>query len=201
MITYILVHCKHNGCNQSFTPAFGGDHRKLFGQVSLNSPKVFLFYDKSKANEFFHEYMNDVDVIDERCKKSGKVEHIDFCTCGILDLDDEGDVRLFYNKTDQIYLLEISAQVYMSCDETQISVNNANLTRRFMRDCKKLEVEQRNAYIELGKMCMRCNDPEVIDESSDETSKNENEKNDPEPIGEEKKPVKKPRKTKKNDTV
>ncbi len=149
---YALVHCKHVGCGDNYKPT-----PQMFSQVQLNPPKIFLFDNKFSANEFFYEYMNDVDVIDERCKKGEEVIHQDYCTCGIIEQDDQGDTRLFYNKTNQIYLLETGVQVLTIPDEIRMSVHNANLTRKFFRTYKKMEREQRDAYVDLGKMCLKCN--------------------------------------------
>ena len=95
---YIIVHCKHEGC---YDPkcVLDIETNKRITPVTINPPKVFFFSDKEQANDFFSEYMNDVDVIDERCIKSdGELEHLDYCTCGIIEMDDEGNTILFYNR-------------------------------------------------------------------------------------------------------
>ena len=157
-VKYMLVHCKHNGCNE---PGMG-ELNNLFNQVTLNPPKVFIFDDKEKANEFFYEYMNDVDVIDRRCKTGDTAKHVPFCSCGIIEHDDAGDTCLYYNKLNQIFLLEQSATVLMTPQDTRISINNANLTHKLVRNCKRMDREQRDAYIILGKMCQGCNESEPV---------------------------------------
>jgi hypothetical protein len=172
---YALVHCKHVGCCENYKPT-----GQMFTQIHLNPPKIFLFDNKFSANEFFHEYMNDVDVIDERCKKGDQVEHIDHCTCGIIELDDNGDTRLFYNKINQIYLLETGVQVLTVPDEIHMSVHNANLTRKFFRTCKQMEREQREAYVELGNLCAKSIfiDDMKLQKEKEKEKDNENEEED-----------------------
>jgi hypothetical protein len=63
----------------------------------MNWNVILLFNDKEEAHDFFNEYMNDIDVIDPRCKKGDEVEHIDYCTCGIIEMDEEDNPILFYN--------------------------------------------------------------------------------------------------------
>ena len=169
LVKYALVHCKHAGCCEKFKPT-----NQMFSQIPLNPPKIFLFDNKFSANEFFHEYMNDVDVIDERCKIGDLIEHIDHCTCEILELDEQGDTRLFYNKINQIYLLETGVQVLTVPDEIYMSVHNANLTRKFFRTCKQMEREQREAYVDLGNMCAKSimiDDLNIEKDKEDEQAK------------------------------
>ena len=66
MIKYIIVHCKHNGCyDYAYYEEEKNGRKKPI--VTINPPKIFLFDDKAQAKEFFDEYINDVDVLDERC--------------------------------------------------------------------------------------------------------------------------------------
>ena len=51
-----------------------------------------MFDSREQAQDFFEEYINDVDVLDIRCKKGDDVFHIDYCTCGIIELDEDGSV-------------------------------------------------------------------------------------------------------------
>jgi hypothetical protein len=59
---------------------------------------MFLFNTREEAQDFFEEYMNDVDCIDNRCKKGNDVVHMDYCTCGIIEMDEDDNPILFYNK-------------------------------------------------------------------------------------------------------
>ena len=102
--------------------------------------------------------MNDVDVIDSRCKKGEEVEHQDYCTCGIIELDDDSNPILFYNKKNQIFLLENSAQVFTPPQIVKDDIINYNLTNSLIKRCKKLDKEQKQRYIDLGKMCEECID-------------------------------------------
>jgi hypothetical protein len=105
--------------------------------------------------------MNDVDCIDNRCKKGNDVVHMDYCTCGIIEMDEEDNPILFYNKKNQIFLLEQGAQVFQPIQELKNDSKNFNLTNNLMRKCKSLGREQRKRYIELGKYCEDCNTKET----------------------------------------
>ena len=88
---YIIVHNKHEGC-YDFQYYEDNSTKTRLTSITINPPKVFLFTDKEQAHEFFSEYMNDVDVLDIRCKKENdEVEHIDYCTCGCIEMDDDGN--------------------------------------------------------------------------------------------------------------
>ena len=131
--------------------------------VTINPPKIFLFDNKAEAKEFFTEYMNDVDVVDQRCRvgqvNNGldeDIHHINHCTCGIIELDEEdGQPILFYNAKHQIFLLEPGPQVYVPSHELKMSALNLNLINSFIRNEKLLDAEQRRRYVELGKRCER----------------------------------------------
>jgi hypothetical protein len=125
-----------------------------------------MFDSREQAQDFFEEYINDVDVLDIRCKKGEEVVHIDYCTCGIIELDEEENPVLFYNKKNQIFLMETGPQVFLPPQELKNDVKNLNLTNRLIRKCKTLGREQRKRYIELGKYCEECQTKP--DNSSDE---------------------------------
>ena len=149
---YIIVHCKHDGCYEDCT-SFNTHHNAQITKITINLPKVFLFTSREEANIFFNEYINDVDVIDPRCKKGDVIEHCQICTCGIIDFDNEGNTVLFYNKTNQIFFLENTAQTFTSSANVNQDVHNMNLTNKFIHNCKKLSREQKEKYIELGQLC------------------------------------------------
>jgi hypothetical protein len=163
MIKYLIIHNKHEGC---YDFQFYEDQtaKMRLTSITINPPKIFMFHDKEQAHEFFNEYINDVDVIDPRCRKGEEVEHIDYCTCGIIELDEEENPILFYNKRNQIFLLENSAQVFLPPQELKNDICNLNLTNKLIRKCKSLDKEQRKRYIELGKMCQECS----VDDTDDE---------------------------------
>jgi hypothetical protein len=48
---------------------------------------------------------------------------------------------------------------------------NLNLTNRLIRKCKSLGKEQRQRYIELGKMCQECTNDDSDEEESTEEEK------------------------------
>ena len=157
MVKYIIVHCRHDGC-YDFQYYEDEKTRTRLTSITINPPKIFMFTTKEDAHEFFDEYMNDIDEIDPRCKKGEEVEHQDYCTCGIIEMDDDGNPILFYNKKNQLFLLEHSAQVFTPPQTLKDDISNLNLTNKLIKKCKKLDKETRDKYIELGKMCQECED-------------------------------------------
>jgi hypothetical protein len=157
MVKYIIVHCRHDGC-YDFQYYEDEKTRTRLTSITINTPKIFMFTTKEDAHEFFDEYMNDIDEIDTRCKKGEEVEHQDYCTCGIIEMDDDGNPILFYNKKNQLFLLEHSAEVFTPPQTLKDDISNLNLTNKLIKKCKKLDKEQREKYIELGKMCQECED-------------------------------------------
>ena len=157
MVKYIIVHCRHDGC-YDFQYYEDEKTRTRLTSITINPPKIFMFTTKEDAHEFFDEYMNDIDEIDVRCKKGDEVEHQDYCTCGIIEMDDDGNPILFYNKKNQLFLLEHSAQVFTPPQTLKDDISNLNLTNKLIKKCKKLDKETRDKYIELGKMCQECED-------------------------------------------
>ncbi len=155
MIKYIIIHNKHEGC-YDFQCYEDQATKMRLTSIRINPPKIFLFNDKEQASDFFSEYINDVDVIDNRCKKGDEVEHIEYCTCGIIELDENENPILFYNKKNQIFLMENGPQVFLPPQEVKIDISNLNLTNKLIRKCKSLGKEQRERYIELGKICEEC---------------------------------------------
>jgi hypothetical protein len=169
MVKYVIIHNKHEGC-YDFQYYEDEASRMRLTSIRINPPKIFMFNDKEQAQDFFEEYINDVDVIDIRCRKGPEVEHIDYCTCGIIELDEEENPILFYNKTNQIFLMEHGPQIFLTPQELKNDIKNLNLTNRLIRKCKTLGKEQRKRYIELGKYCEECS-------ANDKDSDNENGEN------------------------
>jgi hypothetical protein len=173
MVKYIVLHNKHEGC-YDFQYYEDPEAKIRLTSITINPPKLFMFDNREQAQDFFEEYINDVDVIDIRCKKGDEVEHIDYCTCGIIELDDDENPILFYNKKNQIFLLEHGPQTFMPHQELKNDIKNLNLTNRLIRKCKTLGREQRKRYIELGKCCQECTsndkskDEPTISSDSDE---------------------------------
>jgi len=156
MVKYLVVHNKHEGC---YDFQFYQDEaaRIRLTSITINPPKIYMFNTRDDAQDFFEEYINDVDCIDIRCKRGDDVEHIDYCTCGVIELDEEENPILFYNRKNQIFLLEHGPQLFVPPSELKSDIKNLNLTNRLIRKCKSLSREQRNRYIELGKYCQDCN--------------------------------------------
>ena len=178
MVKCVIIHNKHEGC---YDFQFYEDEtaKMRLTSITINPPKIFMFDSREQAQDFFEEYINDVDVLDIRCKKGDEVVHIDYCTCGIIELDEDENPILFYNKKNQIFLMETGPQVFLPPQELKNDVRNLNLTNSLMRKCKTLGREQRKRYIELGKYCEECqtkNDDGTEDE--DEPDDNDNDDDD-----------------------
>jgi hypothetical protein len=167
MIKYLIIHNKHEGCYDFQCYQDEGARIRLTS-ITINPPKIFTFDTRDEAQDFFEEYINDVDCIDVRCRKGDEVEHIDYCTCGIIELDEKGEPILFYNKKNQIFLMEHGPQIFITNRDLKHDISNINLTNRLIRKCKTLGREQRFRYIELGKYCEECNESEMLDSSDDE---------------------------------
>jgi hypothetical protein len=173
MVKYIIIHNKHEGC-YDFQCYEDEATRMRLTSITINPPKIFLFDNKEQAHDFFEEYINDVDVLDIRCKKGDEVEHLEYCTCGIIELDNEDNPILFYNKKNQIFLMEHGPQVFLPNQELKNDIKNLNLTNSLMRKCKKLSREQRKRYIELGKYCEECTTSKKAE--GEESEKDDSEK-------------------------
>jgi len=171
MVKCVIIHNKHEGCYDF--QFYEDEASKLrFTSITINPPKIFMFDSREQAQDFFEEYINDVDVLDLRCKKGDEVVHIDYCTCGIIELDEEENPILFYNKKNQIFLMETGPQVFLPPQEVKNDIKNLNLTNKLIRKCKTLGREQKKRYIELGKYCEECQNKDD-NESDCEEGKNE----------------------------
>ena len=206
MIKYLIIHNKHEGC-YDFQCYQDEAARIRLTSITINPPKIFVFNTRDEAQDFFEEYINDVDCIDIRCKKGDEVEHIDYCTCGIIELDEKGEPILFYNKKNQIFLMEHGPQVFIPDQELKNDIRNLNLTNRLIRKCKSLGREQRKRYIELGRYCEECNAEEPSESDNEDKKKDDSnnivlkEKTEPEEVSAPAAPEKKKRVTKKNSAT
>lgn len=152
MIKYVVIHNKHDGC-YDFQCYEDHENKRRLTSITINPPKIFMFSDKEQAQDFFNDYINEVDVVDNNCKNGEEVEHVDYCTCGIVDLDDDDNPVLFYNKRNQIFFMECGGQTFLPPQNTKNNIEDMNLTNRLIRRCRRLDVEQKQKYIELGKTC------------------------------------------------
>jgi hypothetical protein len=160
MVKYIIVHCKHDGCNE-YKAYEDPDTQKRYTPIQINPPKLFVFDNKEQAKIFFEDYLSDIDDTDIRCKKGIDIEHVEHCSCGVVDLNDEDEPVLFYNKTNQIFLTEVGAQVFETSLNSTYNNKNINLTNKHIRKFKTLSQEQRERYVELGKICQDCKNNDV----------------------------------------
>ena len=176
MVKYIIIHNKHEGC-YDFQYYEDQTTKMRLTSITINPPKIYMFDNKEQAQEFFEEYINDVDVLDIRCKKGDEVEHIDYCTCGIIELDEDENPVLFYNKKNQIFLMENGPKIFLPPQELKNDVKNYNLTNKLIRKCKTLAKEQRKRYVELGKYCEECLTKEEVNELYETDNFSEEDKN------------------------
>lgn len=161
MIKYMVIHCKHEGCYDFH--CYEDEQAKIrFTSIRINPPKVFLFRTRDEAQDFFEDYINDIDCTDLRCRKGEDIEHVELCTCGVIDFDDKDEPVLFYDKKNQVFLMEQGPDFFVPNYEVKSNTKNLNLTNRLIRRCKTLSTEQRNRYIELGKYCQECNEEENL---------------------------------------
>jgi hypothetical protein len=170
MIKYLIIHNKHEGC-YDFQYYEDEVEKIRLTSITINPPKIFMFNNKDQAQDFFEEYVNDIDVIDLKCKKDDEVDHADFCTCGIYEFDDDDNPILFYNKKNQIFLMEHGPQIFVPPQGLKNDMKNLNLTNRLIRKRKTLSRVQRKKYIELGKYCQECanNDNDNNQDSDEDT--------------------------------
>jgi len=155
MVKYIILHNKHDGCYEF--PYFEDESAKIrLTSITINPPKIFMFNNKDQAQDFFEEYINEVDILDTRCKKGEEVEHVEYCTCGITELDEEENPILFYNKRNQIFLLEHGPEVFVPPHEVKQDMKTMNLTNQLLRRKRTLTKELRLQYAELGRFCQKC---------------------------------------------
>jgi hypothetical protein len=176
MVNFIIIHNKHEGC-YDFQCYEDPEKRLRLTSITINPPKIFLFNTREQAQDFFEEYINDVDCIDIKCKKGDEVEHVNYCTCGIIELDEDENPILFYNKKNQIFLMENGPQIFLTPQELKNDVKNLNLTNNLLRKCKSLGRQQRERYIELGKYCQEINTKKLEEENNVEEN-NVEENND-----------------------
>jgi hypothetical protein len=173
MVKYIIIHNKHEGCYDF--KCYQDDVARIRAtSITINPPKLFMFDTREEAQDFFEEYINDVDCIDIKCKRGDEVEHVDYCTCGIIELDERGEPILFYNKRNQIFLMEHGPQIFLPNQELKNDIRNLNLTNNLIRKCKTLGREQRKRYIDLGKYCEECNAQEQSDDETETKPEPEN---------------------------
>lgn len=178
MVKYLIIHNKHEGC-YDFQCYQDEVARIRLTSITINPPKIFLFNSRDEAQDFFEDYINDVDCIDIRCKKGEDVEHIDYCTCGVIELDNDENPILFYNRKNQIFLMEHGPDVFIPNIELKNDIKNMNLTNKLIRKCKSLSREQRRRYIDLGKYCEDCNGDYNLDSSDEEEENKKEEKKEP----------------------
>jgi hypothetical protein len=158
MVKYMVVHCKHEGC-YDFQCYEDEENQIRLTSIRINPPKIFMFDSKDAAHNFMCDYISEVDIVDNKCKKGEDIEHEEYCTCGMVEQDEEGNPILFYNKKNQIFFIEDNAQVFGVQDNLKNDIRNYNMTNRLLRGkYKRLDKIQKEKYIELGELCKQCID-------------------------------------------
>jgi flagellar biosynthesis GTPase FlhF len=150
--THLVI---HNTFQKTYNCNNCSDEPYMMNQTII-PPKVFMFYNKEQAQEFYSDYINDIDEIDERCKKGQEIEHVNYCICGVLELDDDGNPIFFNNKKNHIYLLEVAGTIMSVPYKLKHEIHTMNSTISNLKKYKTLSGEQINKYIQLGKMCEEC---------------------------------------------
>ena len=158
MVKYMVVHCKHDGC-YDFQCYEDEANQIRLTSIRINPPKIFMFDSKDAAHNFMCDYISEVDVVDNKCKKGEDIEHADYCTCGMVELDDEGNPILFYNKKNQIFFIEDTGQIFGVQDSLKNDIRNFNMTNRLLKKYQHLDKIQKQKYIELGELCKQCMEP------------------------------------------
>ena len=161
--THLVI---HNTFQKTYNCNNCSDEPYMMNQ-SIIPPKVYMFYNKEQAQEFYSDYINDIDEIDERCKKGQDIEHVNYCICGVLELDDDGNPVFFNNKKNHIYLLEVAGTIMSVPYKLKHEIHTMNSTISNLKKYKTLSGEQINKYIQLGKMCEECLNDNAV-ESDDE---------------------------------
>ncbi len=177
MIKYLIIHNKHEGC-YDFQYYEDEVEKIRLTSITINPPKIFMFNYKEQAQDFFEEYVNDIDVIDLKCKKDDEIDHADFCTCGIYEFDDDDNPILFYNKKNQIFLMEHGPQIFVPPQGLKNGIKNLNSTNRLIRKRKTLSRVQRKKYIELGKYCQECVNNDNDNDNDNESDNDKDSDND-----------------------
>jgi hypothetical protein len=161
--THLVI---HNTFQKTYNCSNCSDEPYMMNQTII-PPKVYMFYNKEQAQEFYSDYINDIDEIDERCKKGQEIEHVNYCICGVLELDDDGNPVFFNNKKNHIYLLEVAGTIMSVPYKLKHEIHTMNSTISNLKKYKTLSGEQINKYIQLGKMCEECLNDNTV-ESDDE---------------------------------
>jgi hypothetical protein len=162
MTNYLVVHTKHDGCYDR--PIYEDKEERLrYVTIRINPPKIYMFLNKDQAINFFKEYIVDLDTPDERCKKDDDFEHVINCGCGIRD--DNEYPTLFYNKRNQVFLLEHGPDVFLPSPKVKKNIDDLNNTNYLIKRAKVLEQEY---ILKKQELCIVCNESTVLNDSDKE---------------------------------
>jgi len=143
-VSFMVVHTKHEGCHEI-------SEYDEFGPVTTyNPPSVFLFNNRESAIAFFTNYVYTIKCNHPRCSKpSDNGEFVD--DCGMISFDDEDQPSCYQDHTNQIYIMECGAQLFVS--RSMGDINELNKMRRQKKNVKSFSKQKKEEMIEIGKMC------------------------------------------------
>ena len=148
---YIIVHTTHEGCQNCCS-----NEEESTIPVRINTPKIFFFIDKDKAQDFFNEYIYNVNNLDPRCScdNGNDIKHVENCLCGTVEMDEENNPILFCDKKNQVFFLENTGQIFTPQTDIKTTINGSNIIHKIItKKCKNLGYVQREEYIKIGQMC------------------------------------------------
>jgi len=143
-IACMVVHTKHAGCHEI-------SEYDEFGPVTTyNPPSVFLFNSRESAIAFFSNYVYTVKCTHPRC--STPPDNGEFAEdCGMISFDEEDQPSCYQDHTNQIYIMECGAQLFVS--RSMGDINELNKMRRQKKNGKSFSKQKKEEMIEIGKMC------------------------------------------------
>lgn len=143
-ISYMVVHTKHVGCHEI-------SEYDEFGPVTTyNPPSVYLFNSRENATAFFENYIYTIKCTHPRCSKPlDNGEFVD--ECGVISFEEDGFPSCYQDHTNQIYIMECGAQLFVS--RSMGDINELNKMRRQKKNVKNFSKQKKEEMIEIGKMC------------------------------------------------
>jgi len=143
-ISFMVVHTKHDGCHEI-------SEYDEFGPVTtFNPPSVYLFNSRDNAVAFFTNYVYTIKCNHPRCSKPP--DNMEFVEdCGVISFDEEDRPSCYQDHTNQIYIIERGAQLFVS--RAMDDINELNKMRRQKKNVKSFSKQKKEEMIEIGKMC------------------------------------------------
>ena len=143
-IAYMVVHTKHDGCHEI------SDYDEFGPVTTYNPPSVYLFNSRESATIFFEDYIYTIKCTHPRCSKP--LENEEFVEdCGVISFDSEDRPSCYQDHTNQIYVMECGAQLFVS--RAMGDIKEINKLRRQKKKVKSFSAQKKEEMIEIGKMC------------------------------------------------